>query len=61
MNKLQQREVTKTLAYGSELGIDYIARSLSALYRGAATSKQQAAILEVAKQHGATSSSEWVV
>jgi len=61
MTKSETREVSKTIQYGAQLGTDYIARALSALYRATRSSKTQAEIVAIATAHGATSSPEWII
>jgi hypothetical protein len=48
MNKSESREVFKTLAYGASLGAGYMARSFSALIRGARTNKSRNELLALA-------------
>ena len=61
LNKSQQREISKVLAYAGDLGVDFVARSLSALYRSALKRSQQDEILAVAVAYGACSSNEFII
>ncbi len=48
MNKSETREVAKTIQHGAQLGAGYMARSLSALIRGAMTTRSRNALILVA-------------
>jgi hypothetical protein len=61
MTKSENREISLTIKFGQTLGADYMARALSALYRGARTTKSQNAILAIALAYGVVSSSEFIV
>ncbi len=61
MNKFQTREVQKTLQHGAVLGLDYVARSLSALHRCAMSDKSKREIYEAAIRVRAHLSKEWIV
>ena len=61
MNKSEQREVNKILAYGKHLGAEFMARSLSALHRAAMTGKSKAAILAIAVELGVTGNAEFII
>jgi polyhydroxyalkanoate synthesis regulator phasin len=61
LNQSQQREIAKTLVYMTELGKDYGARALSALYRSARKTSQQNEILAIAIANGLVSSNEFVI
>jgi len=61
LNQSQQREIAKTLAYMTQLGKDYGARALSALYRSARKTSQQNEILAIAIANGLVSSNEFVI
>lgn len=61
MNKLEQREVSKIIAYMPHLGVDYAARALSALHRASMRANAKAEILAVAQSVGATASAEWLI
>jgi hypothetical protein len=61
MNKAEQREATKVIAYGQELGADYMARALSAMYRAARTAKSQNEILALALAYRVVSSDEFII
>lgn len=61
MTKSETREVQKTLSHGATLGLDYVARSLSALHRGAMSDKSKREIAEIAIRHRAHLSAEWIV
>jgi hypothetical protein len=60
LNQSQQREISKTLVFMQELGKDYGARALSALYRSARKTSQQNEILAIAIANGLVSNSEWI-
>ena len=61
MTKSQTRDVQKTLQHGATLGLDYVARSLSALHRSAMSDKSKREIAEIAIRHRAHLSAEWIV
>ena len=61
MTKFQTREVQKTLSHGATLGLDYVARSLSALHRCAMSGKAKREIAEAAIRVRAHLSAEWIV
>jgi hypothetical protein len=61
MTKSETRAITQTIAYGRELGTDYMARVISALYRAARTTKSQNEILAVAVAYGLVSNPEFNV
>jgi len=61
MTKFQTREVQQTLQHGATLGLDYVARSLSALHRSAMSDKSKREIAEIAIRHRAHLSAEWIV
>jgi len=61
LNQSQQREIAKTLVYMTELGKDYGARALSALYRSARNTSQQNEILAIAIANGLVSSNEFII
>ena len=61
MTKFQTREVQKTLQHGAILGLDYVARSLSALHRCSMSDKAKREISEIAFNHRAHLSHEWIV
>jgi outer membrane usher protein FimD/PapC len=60
LNQSQQREIAKTLVFMQQLGKDYGARALSALYRSARKTSQQNEILAIAIANGLVSNSEWI-
>ncbi len=60
MTKSETREITQAIAYGRELGADYMARAISALYRSARTTKSQNEILAVAVAYGLVSNPEFI-
>ncbi len=60
LNQSQQREIAKTLVFMQELGKDYGARAMSALYRSARKTSQQNEILAIAIANGLVSNSEWI-
>jgi hypothetical protein len=60
LNQSQQREIAKTLVFMQELGKDYGARALSALYRSARKTSQQNEILAIAIANGLVSNQEWI-
>lgn len=59
MTKQETKEIAKIIAYGTQLGPDFMARALSALYRSARTKKSQDAILAVGVAYGVVSHPEW--
>jgi hypothetical protein len=61
MTKSQTRDVQQTLQHGATLGLDYVARSLSALHRSAMSDKSKREIAEIAIRHRAHLSAEWIV
>jgi hypothetical protein len=61
LNQSQQREIAKTLVYMTELGKDYGARALSALYRSTRKTSQQNEILAIAIANGLVSNDEFVI
>lgn len=61
MNKQETKQAEQVIQYGQILGLDYIARGLSALYRSARTKKSQEAILALGIAYKAVSSNEWIV
>ena len=61
MTKSETREISKAIAYGSELGSDYMARVISSLYRSARTAKSQNEILAIAIAYGLVSNPEFIV
>lgn len=61
MTKSESREVALTIKYGEELGKDYMARALSALYRSARTLKSKDEIMAIALAYSVVSSDEFIV
>jgi hypothetical protein len=62
MNKQQQKEMAKIEQYfAAGLGLDFVARSLSALHRCAMTNKSKQAIEQKAKEMGADAHPEFVI
>jgi hypothetical protein len=61
MNKSETREVAKTIQHGAVLGAGYMARSLSALYRGARTTRSQDAIMAIALAYSVVSHPDFIV
>ena len=61
LNKSQQREVSRVLAYMPHLGADYAARALSALYRSAMRASQQRELEALARELGVTGQRDWVI
>ena len=61
MTKAETRDVQKTLEHGTVLGLDYVARSLSALHRAAMSAKSKRDIYEAAIRVRAHLSKEWIV
>lgn len=61
MNKQETKQAAQVIQYGQVLGLDYIARGLSALYRSARTKKSQEAILALGISYKAVSNKEWIV
>jgi hypothetical protein len=59
LNKSQQREVSRVLAYLPHLGADYAARALSALHRSALRASQQRELLAIGLAYGLVSRDEW--
>ena len=60
MNKSEQREVSKIIAYAAHLGADFAARSLSALIRASMRSKAKTEMLAIAQAHGWHKSPEFI-
>ena len=61
LNKSQLREATKIITYSAELGTDYLARGLSALYRSARKTSQQDEILALALAYKVASNPEFII
>ena len=62
MNKFETREVAKTIQHGAVLGAGYMARSLSALIRGAMTTKSRNELLTLAaSQAGVVQHPDFIV
>ena len=61
MTKSEAREAAKIVVFGQELGADYMARALSALYRAARTAKSQNEIMAIALAYGVVSNAEFTV
>jgi len=61
MTKSESREAAKIVVFGQELGADYMARALSALYRAARTTKSQNEIMAIALAYGVVSNDEFKV
>jgi len=61
MNKRETKQAAQIIQYGQALGVDYIARGLSALHRAALTQKSKDAILALGLAYGAVSSKDWIV
>lgn len=62
MTKSEINEVAKSINYcEAGLGLDYLARSLSSLYRSAKTVRSQSEILAIAETYKATSSKEFII
>ena len=61
MTKSEKAEVIRTLKFGITLGNDYMARSLSALYRSARTAKSQNEILALGVAYNLVTLPEWIV
>jgi len=61
MTKSEKAEVIRTLKFGITLGSDYMARSLSALYRAARTAKSQNEILALGVAYNLVTLPEWIV
>ena len=61
LNNSQQREISKALVYMGELGKDYGARAISALYRSARKTSQQHEILAIARAYELIDSPEFIV
>jgi len=61
LNKSQQRELDKVIAYMPVLGADFAARAISALHRAAPKASQQRELHAAAVAHGLDRSAEWIV
>ena len=62
MTKSETREVALCIKYtAAGLGPDYLARSLSALYRAARSTKSQNEIMALAHAYGVASNPEFIV
>lgn len=61
MTKSEQREVALIIQHGQTLGIDYMARAFSALYRAARTTKSQRDIVAATYPWKVWTSKEWIV
>ena len=61
MTKAEQRESAQAVAYGATLGLDYLARALSALIRSARTTKSRNELYAVAYAHRAHLSAEFII
>ena len=62
MTKSETREATQAVAYGQELGADYMARALSALIRSARTAKSRDELILIAAGYPAvTQSPEFII
>ena len=61
MNKSEQREVSKIIAWSANLGGDWAARALSALYRASLRNKAKEQMLSLAIAYGWNKSSEFIV
>jgi hypothetical protein len=61
MNKQQKREVAKILTMAPTLGLDFMARSISALVRCAMTDKSRRELIAIAAQYRAYLSNEWTI
>jgi hypothetical protein len=61
MTKSETREITRCIAlHSAGLGLDYLARALSALYRAARTTKSQNEIMAVALAYKVVSHDEFI-
>jgi hypothetical protein len=62
MTKSETNETTRAIKFSEAgLGVDYLARALSSLYRSARTTKSQNEILALAVAYRATSSKEFII
>lgn len=61
MTKSETREVELTIKYSTTLGLDYMARALSTLIRGARSAKSRRELLEIAYRNRAHLSSEFII
>jgi hypothetical protein len=62
MNKSEIRELNKIEQYhAAGLGLDFVARALSSLYRAARTTRSKLEIMAAATQYGVTDHSEFIV
>jgi hypothetical protein len=60
MTNQETKELAKTLAHGSVLGKDYMARSISAMIRAARTTKTQNELMAIAVDHKLTDSPDFI-
>ena len=61
MTKAEQREIDSIKAMSPMLGLDFMARALSALHRAARTAKSRDAIYAIAYAHRAHLSAEFII
>ena len=61
MTKSEQREVDRIKAMSPMLGLDFMARALSALIRSARTTKSRDALYAIAYAHRAHLSAEFII
>jgi hypothetical protein len=61
MTKSETREIDRIKAAGPVLGLDYMARALSALHRAARSTKSQNEIYNVAYAYRAHLSNEFII
>jgi hypothetical protein len=61
MNKSEQREVNKIIAYAPHLGADFAARALSALYRASMRNKAKTEMLSLAIAYGWNKSPDFII
>ncbi len=61
MNKSEQREVSKIIAWSANLGGDWAARSLSALYRASLRNKAKDQMLSIAIAYGWNKSPDFII
>lgn len=61
MNKSEVKEMSKIVFYAPHLGVDFAARSTSALIRASLRKTAQTEMLAIARKHGWDKSAEFIV
>ena len=62
MTKAERFEISKTIQYfAAGLGLDYLARALSALHRASRSKKTKLEIEALATEHGITNHPEFII